>query len=474
MPRKCSIDKTPAGQSEGRSCANPEPSPPVSLIMVHVREVVGGHDVRTVAIDPERSEHVRWAFKAFATGDYSLSSLTEALAERGLVSVPKPTRPEKPVSRSQVHRMLGSSYYIGIVTYAGAEYEGAHEPLVDMKTWRAVQDMLTSRNRATDRSSRHQHYLKGTLFCGHCGARMAVTHSRGRGGVYEYFYCLGHNKGRSDCPLGYLPIAEVADKVARYYKHVELPDDQIEAIASAVGTHIKLMQKQNGKEVDRQRRRLHKAEDEQRKLLQAHYAGAVPLELLKEEQDRLGREIRSARSIITDCEEDFDMAQQRLTVATSQVHEVERAYLHADDRARRALNQAIFEKIFVTEDGVKGADLTAPYAQLLDTDLSTRLDIENEKSVGELLNMNEDTNLNYEKQVEGWTDPGEYTLHPVERPNGLLPVDMKNPGTYCRRRGSNVSFLAEGMGFEPMVTRRPQRLSRPPHSSALATFRRRD
>jgi hypothetical protein len=31
--------------------------------------------------------------------------------------------------------------------------------------------------------------------------------------------------------------------------------------------------------------------------------------------------------------------------------------------------------------------------------------------------------------------------------------------------------VAEGMGFEPMVTRRPQRLSRPPHSSALATFR---
>ena len=31
--------------------------------------------------------------------------------------------------------------------------------------------------------------------------------------------------------------------------------------------------------------------------------------------------------------------------------------------------------------------------------------------------------------------------------------------------------LAESMGFEPMVTRRPQRLSRPPHSSALATLR---
>ena len=33
-------------------------------------------------------------------------------------------------------------------------------------------------------------------------------------------------------------------------------------------------------------------------------------------------------------------------------------------------------------------------------------------------------------------------------------------------------LVAESEGFEPSVTRRPQRLSRPPHSSALATFRR--
>ena len=51
----------------------------------------------------------------------------------------------------------------------------------------------------------------------------------------------------------------------------------------------------------------------------------------------------------------------------------------------------------------------------------------------------------------------------------------------ARRRGLNAAvtgsgtrpLVAEGVGFEPTVTRRPQRLSRPPHSSALATFRRR-
>jgi GTP 3',8-cyclase len=40
--------------------------------------------------------------------------------------------------------------------------------------------------------------------------------------------------------------------------------------------------------------------------------------------------------------------------------------------------------------------------------------------------------------------------------------------------GVSLDSAAEGMGFEPMETRRPQRLSRPPHSSALATFRPRD
>ena len=63
--------------------------------------------------------------------------------------------------------------------------------------------------------------------------------------------------------------------------------------------------------------------------------------------------------------------------------------------------------------------------------------------------------------------------HPSERPCGALSRDAPNPAAYLRRRGSNTCILAEGMGFEPMVTRRPQRLSRPPHSSALATFRRR-
>ena len=41
-----------------------------------------------------------------------------------------------------------------------------------------------------------------------------------------------------------------------------------------------------------------------------------------------------------------------------------------------------------------------------------------------------------------------------------------------QERPAVADSLAEGVGFEPTEARRPQRLSRPSHSSALASFRR--
>jgi len=43
-------------------------------------------DVKTVEVDPERAPHVIWAFQRYAEGDISITSLTAALAARGLTS----------------------------------------------------------------------------------------------------------------------------------------------------------------------------------------------------------------------------------------------------------------------------------------------------------------------------------------------------------------------------------------------------
>lgn len=53
------------------------------------------------------------------------------------------------------------------------------------------------------------------------------------------------------------------------------------------------------KEAGRQRQQLARLEAERTKLLHAHYAGAVPIDLLKREQSRISREMTDAEAIIT-------------------------------------------------------------------------------------------------------------------------------------------------------------------------------
>ncbi|MGH3237638.1 MAG: recombinase family protein, partial [Streptosporangiaceae bacterium] len=65
--------------------------------------------------------------------------------------------------------ILSNKAYAGIVSWEGIDYPGLHQPLTDTATFNKVQDLLAARAARGTRERRHNHYLKGTLFCGVCG-----------------------------------------------------------------------------------------------------------------------------------------------------------------------------------------------------------------------------------------------------------------------------------------------------------------
>src|SRR6266496_2698542 len=69
--------------------------------------------------------------------------------------------------------------------------------------------------------------------------------------------------------------------------------------------HNRQVKTQAKREAERQRRRLAHLEDERHKLLRAHLADAVPLDLLKAEQDRISREIGQAETLLARAEADY-------------------------------------------------------------------------------------------------------------------------------------------------------------------------
>ncbi|MBB1516935.1 recombinase family protein [Tessaracoccus sp. MC1679] len=204
---------------------------PIGYLNVRVRDELG-REVRTVQLDPERAPLVEWAFKAYASGDWTVSQLHEELTARGLVSVPTPKRPANPLAVSSVHRLLTNPYYKGDVTYRGVNYKGAHSPLVPAEVWYQVQSVLTSHKSAAEATQIHDHYLKGSIYCGACGSRLMVSNSKNRHGfVYPYFVCSGRHSKRTDCTRSAILIEDVEHLIEDYYARIQITPARREALA---------------------------------------------------------------------------------------------------------------------------------------------------------------------------------------------------------------------------------------------------
>ena len=326
---------------------------PLGYVNVRGRDE-NGREVRTVALDEERAPLVRLAFTEYATGNWTVRQLAEHLNNRGLTIPPTARKPTNPVSVRLLQTLLRNPYYKGVISFQGVEYAGAHEPLVDAATWQTVQDILTAHANG-ERQRMHNHHLKSTIVCGLCGARLLVQHATSRtSSTYHYFVCARRHRVH-DCTFKAVLIDEVEARVAELYQQIRLSSDdrhEIEHYLRAEFAHIQANRQQD---IQRLTTRQQQLEDQRHKLLEAHYEGAIPLDLLKKEQDQLTRSILAIQRELDGYTADAALVEQHLTQALDLLEDCQRLYLAAPDRLKKLLNQVFFERILVNpavdEDG---------------------------------------------------------------------------------------------------------------------------
>jgi site-specific DNA recombinase len=326
-----------------------------------------GRETRSVEIDPERASIVKQAFEMYATGEWTTRTLLVELTEKGLLSRPTPKRPARPVTTSGFHSMLRNPYYIGVIEYRGVRSQGKHEPLIAQPIFDEVQRRLESQNLAGEKRRVHHHYLKGSIWCGCCESRLIVCNAKSRSGtIYPYFICIGRQRDAASCTQRALSIDHVERAIEDYYAKVELSRDLrlqteqtiLEQIAGLRETDIVDRQRI----VTRQRRLL----DERAKLLEAHYAGAIPLDLLKTEQDRISSELDNIEQRLSATELKSDTIEINLKKALDLVGSLHAAYIDAPPRTRRLMNQAIFERFLINETEEVTGTLAGPFDLLLE------------------------------------------------------------------------------------------------------------
>ena len=326
---------------------------PLGYMNVRARDE-NGREVRTIALDEERAPLIRLAFTEYATGNWTVRQLADHLNTLGLTIPPTPRRPAKSITATRLHEILRHPYYKGIVTFQGVEYPGKHEPLVDSQTWQTVQTILTSR-RYGERQRIHNHFLKSTVVCGQCGARLSVQNAKNsKGTIYPYFVCARRCR-LHDCAFTAVLIDVVEDRIVELYRAIELSAEDRTQIEHYLHDELAQIEGDKAKAVRSLTTRRTNIEDRRRCLLHAHYEGAVPLDLLKEEQAELSTELNQIERQLAAYQADAAEVRQYLTQALDLLEDCHRLYTAAPAHLKKLLNQVFFDRVLVNplvdEDG---------------------------------------------------------------------------------------------------------------------------
>ena len=333
---------------------------------INVRKIdEQGREYRTVELDAERAPLVKLAFELYATGEWTVNDLAEHLALRGLTTRGTPKVPSKPIDKKALNNVLINPYYTGQIIFQGAYLPSRHEPLADMDTWQRVQDVIASHING-ERTREHPHFLKSTVYCGNCGERLIIQYSKSRSGVrYPYYSCAGRHARRNDCKQKSVLIEEVERQVELLYGDISFTPEFRAELEGWLQTEVQKTADEFTAKRQELEREKDKHERKQRKLLEAHYADAIPLNLFKEEQEKLADAIAAIDRQLELHDGRFSEVKSNSSKALEIMEDCGEAYRTAPEPIKRAYNQALFEKIFVcARDGgceVK-PQFAAPYS----------------------------------------------------------------------------------------------------------------
>jgi DNA invertase Pin-like site-specific DNA recombinase len=333
-----------------------------SVAPIGYRNVRTGEGRKAEAVivpDDAMAPLVRQAFELYASGEFPLTKLHREMVGRGMR-----TYRGAAITRSQLARMLRNRVYIGVVVWGGLVVAGKHQPLVSRETFERVQEVFRVHDKAGARLREHPHYLKGTVACAGCGSRLSMTISKGR---YPYFFCIGRAQRRTDCSEAYVPAAELEVQVEDIFKKISFTDEMRDRVRSSVEREIASQVAGSAKVAEQNRQRLSRLQIEREKLLQAWYATAIPLDLLKKEQGRIDGEMEAVQQRTTfdlgKLKEAKDLAENAMEL----LRNCYRSYREAADceETRRLWSRAFFKRVAVSGRQIAKVEYAEPFRSLL-------------------------------------------------------------------------------------------------------------
>ena len=176
-----------------------------------------------IEIDPDKALLVKKLFEWYATGQYSLKTVSEKAYKEGLGY----RKSGQPFSAGTMEKILKNPIYYGVFRWNGKLFEnGNHEPIISKQLFDLVQTQLKRFDKP--KKAKLSFAFRGLLTCGYCGCQMTA---QGQADRYIYYNCTG---ARGKCEQKYIREEIVGKKLGEVIKNITLDPELVDWIKEAL------------------------------------------------------------------------------------------------------------------------------------------------------------------------------------------------------------------------------------------------
>lgn len=321
---------------------------------------------KTIVVDPVRSEYIPKIFKLYISGSYGCNNISDLLYKEGLR-----TPSGKKVFKSQIHRILSSIFYTGLMEREGKYYQGKHQPLISKEIFDKAQDMLNNRTRP--RPQRLFFPLRGFLSCENCGC--AFTSSLKKG--HHYYYCT-NGKQKCNEHKTYMRETYLYDIISDLLGNIGFSERKIELMYQAAKERSEAENSYSIKALQDKRAHLESLKTKESRLLDAFLAEQVTKELYDQKILELQNERVSTLQRIKDLEtEQSGFTLEPIKNLFLQANKAQKEFLEGDDQEKREVLEKLLWNLSLKSKSVASIKLKTPfdvmYKSPKDGDISTLL-----------------------------------------------------------------------------------------------------
>ena len=257
--------------------------------------------------DPARAHLVVRMFELYATGNYSIRTLTEEMKKSGLRTTLKNA---KPLTTGMIHSTLQNPFYYGMMRVKGELYQHKYEPLISQELFDKVQQVRLGYHKKPFKYAGKPFVLRGMIKCADCGCTITAETHKG----HNYYSCTNYK--RIHPKRIYIREEDLLSPIHEILKNIRLPDEKINEITEDL------------KKMNQVKNEFHKQS----------------LSALRKEYDQIENRISNAFDLMTDGSITKDMFNKKLKEYKEKQAELEtkmRQYTDADENFYLTANMTL-------------------------------------------------------------------------------------------------------------------------------------